>query len=115
MMSDILVPLGALAMLAFMTAQIAQLFSNISLNRTLREALRNHPEAVASLAGKLGGRQSQGDALVGWIFIAFAVGLVLMGLLEPGEKRQVIQAAIVPLIVGIVVLGYARLAKRNGQ
>jgi quinol-cytochrome oxidoreductase complex cytochrome b subunit len=112
MMMDIIVPLGLFFAFVLVVAQLARLASNISLNRTLREALRNDPASVPILADRLDSRQPWADGLIGWIFIAFAVGLVLMGALEPGEKRRVLQAALVPAIIGVTVLLYVRQAKK---
>lgn len=109
---DIIVPLGLFFAFVLVVEQLARLASNISLNRTLREALRSDPGSVPILADRLDARQPWADALVGWIFIAFAVGLVLMGALEPGEKRRVLQAALVPAIIGVTVLLYVRQAKK---
>ena len=109
---DIIVPLGLFFAFVLVVEQLARLASNISLNRTLREALRSDPASVPVLADRLDSRQPWADALVGWIFIAFAVGLVLMGALEPGEKRRVLQAALVPAIIGVTVLLYVRQAKK---
>ena len=113
-MVPLLVPLGLFFAFVLVVAQLARLASNISLNRTLREALRSDPASVPILAERLDARQPWADSLVGWIFIAFAVGLVLMALFEPAfaERRRIVQSAIVPLVVGGVILFYLRRAKK---
>ncbi|HVF37527.1 MAG TPA: hypothetical protein VNA29_06250 [Sphingomicrobium sp.] len=113
---EILIPLGLFTALVLITGQLARLLSGISLQRTLREALRHSPGSVPILADKLEARQPEADALLGWIFIAFAIGMVLMGLFETAdERREIIQGAIVPLAVGLVVLAYVGWAKRKGS
>lgn len=115
MMMDILVPLGAFAMFALVIGQLARLLSNLALNRTLREALRSHPESVQTLADRLDARQPWADELIGWIFIACAAGLGLMALFEDAyDRREIFQGAIVPLVIGVTVIGYVRWAKPRG-
>ena len=107
-----LVPIAVFASFVLIVGQLTRLLSNVSLNRTLREALRAHPQSVPLLADRLDARQPWADALIGWIFIAFTVGMVLLSLFEtPDERREILQAAIVPLTVGIVVLAFVRWAK----
>jgi quinol-cytochrome oxidoreductase complex cytochrome b subunit len=84
----------------------------MSLQRTLREALRSHPASVPVLAERLDARQPWADALIGWVFIAFAVAVLLVGAFEPGSKRDVVQVAIVGAIVGATILFYVRWAKQ---
>ena len=70
------------------------------LNRTIREALRSDPGSVPLLAAKLEARQPWADAVLGWIFLAFAAGLAALALFEDADQqRQLIQAAVVPLVV----------------
>jgi hypothetical protein len=112
-MVDLLMPLAVFGSFVLVMGQLTRLGSNLSLNRTMREALRSDPASVPILAERLDARQPWADALLGWIFIAFAVGLVIMSLFEPvGERREVVQAAIVPALVGVVILYYVRMAKR---
>jgi len=113
-MVDLFMPLAVFGSFVLVMGQLTRMGSNLSLNRTMREALRSDPASVPVLADRLDARQPWADALVGWIFIAFAIGLVLMAMFEPeaGERREIVQAAVVPLIVGVVVLYYVRLAKR---
>lgn len=112
-MVELLMPLAVFGSFVLVVGQLARLGSNLSLNRTLREALRSHPASVPVLAERLDSRQPWADSLIGWIFIAFAIGLVLLALFDPdaGDRREAVQAAIVPLVVGVVVLFYVRRAK----
>ena len=113
-MADIFIPMALFGAFVLVVGQLARLGSNLSLNRTLREALRSDPASVPVLAERLDARQPWADALIGWVFIAFAIGLVLMALFEPnvGDRRETVQAAIVPLVVGVVVLWYVRMARK---
>jgi len=78
MMVELLIPLAVFGSLVLIMGQLTRLFSNISLNRTLRDALRSDPASVPLLAERLDARQPWADALTGWIFLAFAVGLVVL-------------------------------------
>ena len=113
-MDEILMPFAVFGSAVLMLGLLTRLFSDISLNRTLREALRAHPDSVPILAGKLGTRQPWGDALIGWIFLALAFGIAIISLFEtPDERREMLQAAIVPLIIGLVVIAYVARVKRD--
>ena len=110
--NEMLVPFGLFAMITISVALLCRLVATASLNRTIREALRSDPGSVPVLAGKLEARQPWADALLGWIFLAFAVGLVALGLFEQGdEQRRIFQAAVVPVVIGVTVLIYCWLAR----
>ena len=112
-MVEVLVPLGVIGWMVVMVGMIARLFSNISLNRTIREALRSSPETVSVLAERLDRREPWENELIGWIFIAVAVGVVLMGVFEgPSRWRQAFEVAIIPALAGLVVLGFVRFSRR---
>ena len=113
-MEEVLMPFAVFGSAVLMLGLLTRLFSDISLNRTLREAMRAHPDSVPILAAKLGKREPWADALIGWIFIALAAGIVLVSLFEtPGERREMLQGAIIPLLVGIVVLAFVARMKRE--
>ncbi len=112
MMVELLMPLAVFGSFVLVMGQLTRLFSNISLNRTLRDALRSDPASVPLLAERLDARQPWADALTGWIFLAFALGLVVLAMFEPYEdRRDIFQAALVPAIVGLVVLAFVRWAR----
>ena len=116
MMVELLIPLAVFGSLVLVMGQLTRLFSNISLNRTLRDALRSDPASVPLLAERLDARQPWADALTGWIFLAFALGLVVLALFEPAnDRRDIFQAALVPAIVGMVVLAFVRWAKPTDE
>ncbi len=113
-MESILMPFAVFGSFVLVVGQLTRLFADISLNRTMREALRSDPSSVPLLAERLGARQPWADALIGWIFIAFALGIALISLFEgPEDRRDMLQAAIVPLVVGVVVLAYVSWVKRE--
>lgn len=115
-MVEIVIPVALFGAFVLVSAQFARLISNLSLNRTLREALRTDPSSVPILAERLDSRQPWADALIGWIFIALAVGMALMSLFEEAaERRQILETAIVPLLIGVVVVAYVRWAKRDSE
>ena len=108
---EIFVPLGAFAMITVSVALLTRLIATAILNRTIREAMKSDPASVPLLAEKLEQRQPWADELLGWIMLAFAVGIVLLGLFEEEayDRREFFQSAIVPAVIGIVVLVYCRL------
>lgn len=112
-MVEVLVPLGVIGWMVVIVGMIARLFSNISLNRTIREALRTSPESVSVLAERLDSRQPWENELIGWVFIAFALGLAAIGLLQGAPQwRQTLEASIVPALAGLVVLIFVRFRHR---
>ena len=109
---ELLIPLGLFFMITVGVALLTRLVATGMLNRTIREALRTDPGSVPLLAAKLEARQPWADALLGWIFLAFAVALVGLALFEePDPRRELLQAAVVPFVVGVTVLLYVRLAR----
>lgn len=111
---DLFVPLGLFFMITVSVALLTRLIATGMLNRTIREALRSDPGSVSKLADKLEARQPWADALLGWIFLAFAAALAGLGLFEEGDTRQeMFKAAVVPVVVGVTVLLYVALARRT--
>lgn len=110
---ELFVPLGLFFMITVSVALVTQLIATGMLNKTIREALRSDPGSVPILAGRLEARQPWADALLGWIFLAFAAALVALALFEDGgDRRELLRAAIIPVVVGITVLVYVHLARR---
>ena len=109
---EVLVPLGLFTMLTLSVALITRLIATGMLNRTIREALRSDPGSVPILANRLEARQPWADALLGWIFLAVAAAIVGLALFEDAEEQsEMLQVAVVPLVVGVTVLLYLRLAR----
>lgn len=116
MLMDIFVPLGAFSMMTVSIALVCRLIATASLNKTIREALRSDPGSVPVLADKLEARQPWADALLGWIFLAFAATIVGLGLFEaPDQRRQILEAAVVPLVIGITILVYVHFAAKKAN
>ena len=116
MMQGLLVPIALFVMITVSVSLITRLIATAMLNKTIREALRSDPGSVPLLAEKLEQRQPWADALLGWIFIAFAIGMALLGITDddPYDRREMVRAAIVPLIIGISVLAFIRLSRSRG-
>ena len=111
-MVELFVPLGLFFMIAVSVALLTRLIATAMLNKTIREALRTDPGSVPLLAQKLEARQPWADALLGWIFLAFAVALGLLALFEEGGDRQeMLKAAAVAVVVGATVLLYVHFAR----
>ena len=107
---EIFVPLGAFVMIVVSISLLTRLIATAMLNRTIREALRSDPGSVPLLAEKLEQRQPWADELLGWIMLAFAAAIVLLALFEDHyEQRDMFQAAIIPALIGVVILAYCRL------
>lgn len=114
MFMELLVPLGAFAMMTVSVALVCRLIATASLNKTIREALRSDPGSVAVLADKLEARQPWADALLGWIFLAFAAAIVGLGLFEPTyDQRQIFETAVVPVVIGVTILLYVHFAAKK--
>ncbi|HEX8642918.1 MAG TPA: hypothetical protein VF702_03280 [Allosphingosinicella sp.] len=113
--AELFVPIGGMLMIVTITSLITRLLASMSLNRTIREAIRSHPESVAPLADRLDARPLWGDFLLGFIFLAFAIGLVLLGLTEADEvdRARILRGAIVPTVVGLTVLVWSWFASRG--
>jgi hypothetical protein len=111
---EVFIPLGLFFMIAVSVGLVTRLIATGMLNRTIREALRTDPGSVPLLAQKLEARQPWADALLGWIFLAFSVGMVLLSLFEEADDRQRLwQGAVVPVVIGVTVLVYVHFARRR--
>ena len=115
-MEELFVPLGVFAMVTVSVGLVTRLIATGMLNKTIREALRSDPGSVALLAQRLEARQPWADALLGWLFLAFAATMVGLALFESGDdQREVFQAAVIPAVLGIVTLLYVRFARPAGE
>jgi len=114
-MVELFVPMGALILIAVIVGLITRLIATVSLNRTIREAMRSDPGSISVLAERLDRHPPWGDALLGWIFLALAVAMVLLGLTEddPEQRQDILRSTIIPFVVGLTVLIYTRYAARN--
>jgi len=114
-MAELFVPMAAFIMIAVVAGLITQLIATALLNRTIREAMRNDPQAVPLLVERLDRHAPWGDALLGWVFLALAVAMALLGLTEsdPQQRTDLLRATIIPVVVGLAVLAYARLSHRG--
>ena len=114
-MAELFVPIGAFVMFAVVVSLFTRLIATAALNRTIREAMRSHPDSVPLLVERLDRNPPWGDALLGWIFLALAVAMALLGLTEDdaGDRREILRATIIPVVVGAAVLAYARFSARG--
>ena len=110
---EIFVPLGAFFMITIIVALVTRLIATAMLNKTIREALKSNPDSVPLLVARLEARQPWAVALLGWIFLAFAAALVGLALFEdPYDRTRMLQAAVIPVVIGLTVLIYCRIAGR---
>ena len=116
-MEELFVPLGVFAMVTVSVGLVTRLIATGMLNKTIREALRSDPGSVPLLAQRLEARQPWADALLGWLFLAFAATLVGLALFEQrgDDQREQFQAAVIPAVLGIVTLLYVRFARPAGE
>jgi hypothetical protein len=106
------VSLGAFFMIAVSIGMVCRLIATASLNRTIREAIKNDPKSVPVLADHLEARQPWADALLGWISLAFAAAIAGIALFEDYYAQQdMLKAAVIPAVIGVTVLAYCYLMK----
>lgn len=116
-MVELFVPMAAFIMFAVVVGLITRLIATASLNKTIREAMRSHPESVPLLIERLDRNPPWGDALLGWVFLALAVAMALLGLTEDDaeQRTEMLRATIIPVVVGAAVLAYARFSARGAK
>ncbi len=114
---ELFVPMTGIISFAVIIGLITRLIATGMLHRTLREAMRSDPSSVPLLADRLDARQPWADAVLGWIFVAFAVGLALLAVTDPDadQRTQMLRGAIVPLVIGVTVLNFVRMARTDKQ
>ena len=107
------VPISALIMFAVIVGLITRVIATGMLHRSIREAMKTDPASVPLLVERLEARQPWADAMLGWIFIAFTIGIALLAITDsdPYDRREMLRAAIVPLIIGVTVLAFTYLAR----
>ena len=112
-MVELFVPIAAFMITAVIVGLLTRLIATGMLNRTIREAMRSDPGSVPLLADRLEARQPWADALLGWIFLAFALALLLLALFERDADQQgeMFKASVVPIVIGVTVLLYTRFAR----
>jgi hypothetical protein len=112
---ELFVPIGAFVAFVVVVSLICRLIATASLNRTIREAVKSDPKSVPILADRLDRHAPWGDALLGWVLIALAAGLAILAMIEgdPEQRSQMLRATVIPLVVGLAVLAYARFSARD--
>ena len=113
--TEMFIAIAAFIMMAVVASLFTRLFATFSLNRTIRDAMKNEPAAVPLLVERLDRHAPWGDALLGWVFIALAVAMLLLGLTESDadQRNEILRGTIIPVVVGIAVLAYARFGSRG--
>ena len=109
---EVFVPLALFFMITVSVGLLCRLVATGMLHRSIREGLRSNSAHVPQLVDKLEARQPWADALLGWIFLAFAVALVGLALFEdPDDRIELFKAAVIPVVVGVTVLLYVQFAR----
>jgi hypothetical protein len=110
-MIEVFVPMAAFIMFAVVTSLLTRLIATGMLNRTIREAMRSDPASLPLLIERLDRHAPWGDALLGWMLLALALAMALLGITEPDEyeRQDIFRATIIP----VAVLLYARLTARG--
>ena len=113
MLIPLLVPMAAFAMIVAVVASITGLIATGMVHKSIREAMRTHPESVPSLVAALQARAPWVDALIGWIALALGATVVILALFESDEytRMEMFKASVIPFVVGVVVLAYLRFAR----
>jgi len=113
-MIELLLPIAVLGLFTIIILAFIRLLETMVLGRLVKAALRDHPESVPALSAKVGHRRPQVEEIYGWMLLALALGLVTYaasgGGTEPAETAKI---AIIPAIIGIVVIGYNRARERR--
>lgn len=113
---EFFIPIAAILTFAVIVSLITRLIATAMHHRTIREAMRSDPGSVPLLVQRLEARQPWADAMLGWIFIAFTVGILLLAITDSdvSDRREMLRAAIVPLIIGITVLAFTYFSRPRG-
>lgn len=114
-MAEVLIPISVFVAATLVVALVTRLIATGMLNRTIREALRSDPGSVPLLAERLEARQPWADAMLGWVFLALALAMALLGLTDDDQdaRRELLRGAIIPLVIGVTVLAYVGFAARR--
>ena len=113
-LEGLFVPLGLFAMITISVALFCRLIATGMLHRTIRESMRSDPGSVAQLSGRLEARLPWADALLGWIFLAFAAAIVGLSLFEDSDAQyQMMKAAVIPVVIGVTILVYVHLMRKS--
>ena len=107
-MVDAVIPLGVLAIMLMVVAQVRRLLSHAILNRTIRKALEVDPPSARLLIEKLDPRPRWPDGLAGWIMVVAGLALGAAAIFTSAmERTEALQLASISVVVGGGILLYA--------
>ncbi|KWV94870.1 PrgI family protein [Erythrobacter sp. AP23] len=114
MLEELLVLVVVFGTCVLLVDQIRRLIAHVSLNRTLREALKQAPEHVPALLDKVEQRPLFPLALGGWVFLAgaAAIGGLMLVYGEADESELWTVCAGLGLI-GVALLAWSRYNARR--
>lgn len=96
----IIVVFGAIVLVV---DHLRRLFAAISLNRTIRDAIKHHPASVVPLLERLETRVPLPLALGGWVFLGLGVLMGVMIAVSDGETDR--EAMLAAAVVGVLGVG----------
>ncbi len=106
-MVEIVLPLGALAFMSLMFAQVCRLISQAILNRTVRKALDVDPASARLLIEKIEPRARSNAGLIGWVMVVAGIAIGALGIIEKAEDySDSMPIAAVSVITGMGILLY---------
>jgi len=106
-MVEIVLPLGALAFMSLMFAQVCRLISQAILNRTVRKALDVDPASARLLIEKIEPRARSNAGLIGWVMVVAGIAIGALGIIEKAEDySDSMPIAAVSVITGMGILIY---------
>lgn len=115
MLQELLIVIVVFAAIVCVIDHLRRLLVAISLNRTIREAIRHHPESVGLLVEKLEMRAPLPLALGGWVFLGLGLLCLITPALGDGEvDREAMLAATLIAALGVGLLVAARWVGRSG-
>ncbi|MDO9487911.1 MAG: hypothetical protein Q7J32_06010 [Sphingomonadaceae bacterium] len=100
-MEDVVLPIAVIALLLLALRTVLAFFSGWINARTIREAIKNERTDVVELAAALQGEPPPTAGVVGVMFLAMGLALLLGAFLTDGaERTESIRLALIALLVG---------------